>query len=305
MPEDTLVDRLLASAEKFAQSALRARLDFDSMVYLLHAGTALELLAKAYLASVNGSLIAANDVDSLLHCSGHARRAKTSAMKTITATEAMKRAIHLDAEFKNHEDSWRLLADIRNGVVHAGSVEKGAEESVFVPFLRVCDLLIERTPGADRDRMWGDLISTVDARLSESAKAIELLVADSLDAARLVYEQRYKSMEDDARKGALAAIDGSYDVTKYEEALTDCPACGRQAFTAGGYDLDWEAEWDVEGSRGEAYIIGGNPIVTYRPGYLRCRVCDLELDGEEELRAAGVPESWEIDDVDPADFYDD
>jgi hypothetical protein len=31
-------------------------------------------------------------------------------------------------------------------------------------------------------------------------------------------------------------------------------------------------------------------------------VCGLHLSGRDELRAAGLPESWEIEDVDPADF---
>jgi hypothetical protein len=30
----------------------------------------------------------------------------------------------------------------------------------------------------------------------------------------------------------------------------------------------------------------------------------LELDGEDELRLAGLPGSWEVDDANPGDFYD-
>lgn len=39
---------------------------------------------------------------------------------------------------------------------------------------------------------------------------------------------------------------------------------------------------------------------------LECRACDLALDGEEELHAAGIPSSWQLDnrDVEPADFYE-
>jgi hypothetical protein len=38
------------------------------------------------------------------------------------------------------------------------------------------------------------------------------------------------------------------------------------------------------------------------PSRLKCHVCGLHLSGRDELRAAGLPESWEIEDVDPADF---
>ncbi len=63
------------------------------MVYLLHASTTLELLAKAFLASLDGSLIAANDFDSLLHSCGQSRHARTPSwrMRTITMGEALKR----------------------------------------------------------------------------------------------------------------------------------------------------------------------------------------------------------------------
>ncbi len=305
--DDGHASRLLAGAEQFAQSSLQARLDHDSMVHLLHAATALELLAKAFLASLDGSLIAAKDFDSLLHGCGESRHARTPAsrMKTITMGEALMRVGQIEPAFRNHESSLLLLADIRNGVVHAGTLDNDSEEGVYVPFLRACELLIPGVSGATREELWGDFRETVDAHLSESAKQAEVHAVEAVAAARLAFDRHYEGMEGSAKAAALAAIEGSYDVEKYEQSLTDCPACARQALTHGSYDVDWEAEGDVEGSRGDAYIIGGYPVVTYRPGYLTCRVCGLELDGEEELEAAGVEKSWQIEDVDPSDFYDD
>lgn len=305
MPEESpQVSRLLSSAETFAQSALRARLDGDSMVYLLHASTALELLAKAYLASLSGSLIAAHDFDSLLHGCGHSRHARThpSRMKTITMSEALRRVRQVEPAFKHHEPSLQLLADVRNGVVHAGFLEPGADEAGFVPFLRACDVLLNTIPGGDRSQMWGELVSTVDARLSESAREVELLVTDAIASARLAFEQRYGSMDPAVREGVLSGIESSYGVTKYEQFLVECPACGRQALTSGSHDVDWEADWDF--ADGEAYIAGGYPVVTYLPGYLHCRICELELDGYDQIEAADIPTSWTVEDADPADFYE-
>jgi hypothetical protein len=276
------------------------------MVYLLHASTALELLMKAYLAALNGSLIAANDFDSLLHGCGESRHARTPAsrMKTITMTQALKRVGQIEPALSNHESSLLLLADVRNGVVHAGTLEASTAEGVFVPFLRACELLLAGVPGADREGLWGDFESSVNARLSESAKEAEVVAVEAVAAARLSFERRYGSMDEPAEKAALTAIEGSYDVKKYEESLTDCPACGRQALTRGSYEVEWEADFDQEGSRGEPFIVGAYPIVTYWPGDLQCRACDLVLDGEEELVAAGVERSWHIEDADPADFYE-
>jgi flagellar hook-basal body complex protein FliE len=304
--ENPHVARLIESSQTFAQSAMRARLDGDSMVYLLHASTALELLAKAFLASLHGSLIAATDFDSLLHGSGQSKHAHTPAsrMKTITMSEALRRVGQVMPAFDRDKRSLQLLADVRNGVVHAGWLDAEGDEGTLVPFAKACDLLIAALPNAERAEYWGGFESVIDAQLSESAKEAERLAVDALASARITFQERYGSLEDSVVEGILSTIERSYVVTKYEEALTPCPACEREALTAGSYDVDWEADYDVEGSRGEAFIVGVFPVVTYSPGYLRCHVCDLELDGEEQLAAAGVEKSWTIEDVDPADFYD-
>ena len=91
LQEDGLTAQLRSSAAQFAQSGLRARLDQEWAVHQLHIATALELLAKAKLASLHGTLIAAKDFDSLLHLSGHPRHAKQlpDRIRTITITDAL------------------------------------------------------------------------------------------------------------------------------------------------------------------------------------------------------------------------
>jgi hypothetical protein len=304
MDENTLSDELCSAAASFAQSSLRARLDGESMVYLLHAATALELLAKSFLASIHGSLIAGDDFDSLLHgCSQsrHARKPR-SRMRTITIGEALKRVGQVLPPIDNLRQSLQLLADVRNGVVHAGQLEQGAEEAVLVPFLKACDYLVGGMAESDRERLWGDLLSMVDARLSESIKAAELATTEALTVAHLAFDRRYGSLDSTVRDAVLSGVESAYDVTKYEEDLVDCPACSRRALTRGSYDVEWEADYDV--ADGEGYIAGVYPVVTYSPGHLDCRVCGLELDGEEQLSAAGVPASWQIEDAEPQDFYD-
>jgi hypothetical protein len=44
--------------------------------------------------------------------------------------------------------------------------------------------------------------------------------------------------------------------------------------------------------------------VTFVPRNLHCNACGLELNGREELDAAGVDEPWKLDDWDEAHFRD-
>jgi hypothetical protein len=306
MAENPLAEELRVSAARFAQSGLRAFLQNDLPVFMLHAATALEHLAKAFLASIHGSLVAASDFDSVLHSCGQSRHARKprSRMKTISAQEAVDRAGQLIPAIENLKRSLQLLILVRNGVVHAGRVEPDVETSVLVPFLRACDHLVAAIPEADRGQFWAGSLEAVDARLSRSSDVAKVRAADAVTAARTVFTERYSSMEPSLHEAVISSIEGSYDVERYEETLVACPACEHLALAQGSYDVDWEADWDY--ADGEAYIAGAYPVVNFSPGTIQCRVCALTLDGEEELRAAGVPTSWQLDseDVDPGDFYE-
>jgi hypothetical protein len=80
-------DELYSSAQRFAQSALKAYHDEDWSIFFLHGGTAVEHLAKGYLTSLHPSLIARNDFNALLHAAGHAElsNAPRSHFRSISA----------------------------------------------------------------------------------------------------------------------------------------------------------------------------------------------------------------------------
>ena len=295
----------MVSATQFARSGLRARLEEDWAVHHLHVATSLELLAKAKLASLHGSLIAAKDFDSLLILSGHPRHARSSPdrAKTITITDALNRAGQVVLGLENLRSELTYLVDVRNGVVHAGHLSPHAEDRVLVPFITACDLLLNAIPSS-REDFWGEYVDVIDTYLTDSAKAAELAAAEALISAQQAFEARFSPLDPPTKKAVLASITERYDPVKYEQELITCPACATLALVDGSYDADWgEPDWEL-GDDGEPWSPGAPFIVTFRPGTLQCRACGLVLDGEEQLRVGGVPESWEIADADPADFYD-
>jgi hypothetical protein len=84
----------------------------------------------------------------------------------------------------------------------------------------------------------------------------------------------------------------------YEDQLSECPACGNQAVLSGSIDVDWDADFDRDGTP-----IGAFPIVTFTPSSFDCAVCGLMLAGSAELNATGLGGSIPLQDVDPSDFY--
>jgi rubredoxin len=103
-------------------------------------------------------------------------------------------------------------------------------------------------------------------------------------------------MPKDVRAAVLSTIERGYSLEGLEEDLVDCPACGTVGIASGTHDIDWDV--DVErGDFGEPYIVGATPTVTFLPGHFECRACGLKLDGLDELRSAGIADSWEMEDI--------
>jgi hypothetical protein len=299
----SIVDELRASACDFAQSALQAHLADQQAVFLLHAATSLEHLAKAHLASVHPSLIAANDFNSLLQLCDHPAHSRTprTLLRTIGAQDALTRVGQLVPPIENLKSSLQLLISVRNGVVHAG--QRAPQVDVLIPFLRACDHLLAETSSA-RHEFWGESLEIVDARLSDSADAATVSAADAIASAKRRFADRYSELDSGLQTAMIATVEDTYAPEKYEQTLWTCPACEHRALVYGSFDVSWEPDWDY--SDGEAWVAGVYPVVRFAPGTLDCRVCGLELDGEAELRAAGVPAEWQLEDdeVNPSDFYE-
>lgn len=293
-------NELYESAQRFAQSALKAYHDADWSTFFLHGGTAVEHLAKGYLASLHPSLIAKNDLNALLHASGHPELANAlrSQFRSISVTEALERCKTILPGSKNSYDSLRLMIDVRNSVVHLAVLDVKTAEHVLVPFLKVAVELV-REQKRDPDEFWGEFKDLASTALSDAATEAQRRVAGLLGAARITFSDRFARYEVAARSAVLASIAASYPRTthgleRYQEQEVECPACATTVVVNGYYDVKWEAQ--------DEYEIAA--VVTFYPGYLWCKACDLELDGEDEMNAADLT-PWQLEHVDEADFYDD
>jgi hypothetical protein len=134
-----LKESLVSGATKFLRMAVRDHLDGDASGFFIHAGTGLEQLVKAYLASIDPVLVVdGKDFDSLLHASGRGRHAEIplTRMRTITMNEALIRCGRILPSLRNLSGDLALLTAARNGAIHAGLVAKEDEEASYVALLK-------------------------------------------------------------------------------------------------------------------------------------------------------------------------
>jgi hypothetical protein len=289
------------SSGMFARSALQAQ-HTDDRVYLLHAATALEHLAKAVLAARHPSLIVpANDFDSLLHACGEAAAPNRprKRMKTIGARDAVARAGHFVPAVLPLTSELELLIDVRNGVAHLGEVQSEDADRVLVPYLQASEALRE-TVGIDRGAYWGEFTDVVDSALKENVEKARVRVETALAIARTEFARRFDSLDDATKTAMLGLVEAGYRPEKYDEQLLECPACGTPALVYGSVQIEYDEDWDHH----ERVLLGVHPYFDFVPQALRCAACGLKLEGWDELEAAGISAPWTLENVDLRDFFD-
>lgn len=123
---------------------------------------------------------------------------------------------------------------------------------------------------------------------------MRLQVESALANARQEFERRFGALDEATRQAMLRVVAAGYAPEKYDEQLHECPACGTEALVLGSVKVEMDEDWDHH----EGILIGVYPYFTFIPSGLRCNACGLELDGQDEMAAAGVGELWQLEDVD-------
>jgi hypothetical protein len=141
-------------------------------VFLLHAATALEHLAKAVLAARHPSLtVATNDFESLLHAcgeSGFARRPRAK-MRTIAAGDAIGRASRFVPTVEALVPDLELLILVRNGIAHLGEASVSDADDVLVAYLKASEELRD-TLDVDRGSYRGEFLDLVDSAFEKERR---------------------------------------------------------------------------------------------------------------------------------------
>jgi hypothetical protein len=283
---DTFYDMAL----DFAQTALVAHHARKNARVALNAGTAIEHLAKACLATRSPALLVDLSGDrnfaSLLRLLGISEGKTPQPLRTVGLRGAHERAKRFVTSTASDHDLG-ILIGMRDGTVHAAQDDE-VEERLVVAFVQYADAVLADL-GRDRAAFWGGQLDVVDALLADASDKVAHRVGVKLAQALAAFERRYgeepPEMLGFVRGLALPhALDG-------DQALADCPACESLGVADGEHEVEWGVEDD------------GSPVGTvwFNAAKFACRVCGLQLE-RTELEPAAMKSRWEVEGADPAKF---
>lgn len=295
--------RLVSSSSEFAGSALGAMSDGKHSVCLLHAATALEHLAKAVLAARHPSLIAVasrDNFESLLVLVGEQPASPPQRVRTVSVREALDRATRFAPGCASLIKELDLLIGVRDGIVHLADASAATVEDVLVSYLKASEELRTALADVDRPTYWGGFTELVDSALRENVEQARLRVDGKLAVARAEFARRFTELDEATKKAVLTAIGASYRFDWHDLQPLECPACETMAVASGTVRPEYDEDWDYDGH--EPYLAGVHLQVLFTPDGLLCNSCHLDLTGRDEMNAAGIGESWYLEDVDEHEF---
>ncbi|MFF3558981.1 hypothetical protein ACFYXS_02915 [Streptomyces sp. NPDC002574] len=279
MDESLSYTRLFDGARRALQKAMddHAQREYDE--FALHAGVAVERLAKAALVRMNPLYLVEmrnNNTDMLLHFGGNLELARDK-VRTIGAKDALARlrkmqVLPADAQLDE-------LIDIRNGVAHT----TGSDEAKFLlpTFARAVEQILGHL-GQSSQRFWGTWASAVRMGLNERESQVTREIHLRIRQARHRFNQRFEGLPEGARDLVLGAPQPGQGMEIGPMTLPDgteitimvasvrCPACTGLASVM------------------MSPTTQSNTGVTLVPTTYLCKICRLELDNYEEIKASGV-----------------
>lgn len=270
----TLCDDLRLSGARWASAALQAYStvpqDYDFAIH--HMAVAVEHVSKAYLASITEILLIEErpNIDDILVLAGQEDRTarRRSDIKTISGSGAIARTEKLLGKSSVDAENLRRLRELRNGITHlAQGVDPIHGRQLLSGGVRfINDLLIEM--GFELESFWRDRMSLAENIVENAITDVQLRYDAKLLRARETFEARFRSVHGVYRSQALRALSSVPFLTRWAlVSSTSCPACGNPAMLSGREYSEDFGTW-------------------FTPKFFGCRVCDLQLEGEE-LRLAG------------------
>lgn len=294
-------DALLGKSKVFIERAIKRKLNSELDEYQLWASLALELLGKAALAKRHPSLVAdPNHPNSLFAAAGINL---STDIKTIQAHTLFDRISKLSPKFdKRVHDFCTTISQRRNAELHSGeapfrAMKQDAWEAQYWDaaqvILSLMDLSLDEWVGASNAKAPKELIQhTHEVR----QQAVKVRVQRAKDQFFLRSSSDQKRALTDASSKSIRQYPKLFTLLSDLEWEVGCPACTGKAFVAGikVHEEIVEIEQGYEPSEHDVGSYGFEIVeCQYSGEQFHCPVCDLALDGNDELEAAGIDTEFE------------
>ncbi|MFJ2757469.1 hypothetical protein ACIO3S_17835 [Nocardioides sp. NPDC087217] len=311
----TDAEELTAAAGKWIRRAARAWADKDPALVAVAAPMAVEQLGKAFLWRTNPLLVLPIDRkhEGLFIRMALNPSLADPSLRTIGLGAVLDRVMTIVPTWPLNADGAKSLADARNGAVHVGTRASASSEQLLRLAITACDRLLAEI-GTSPEDFYGAADLPLVATLRKNYRTtVEELIGRRRARARHTFEKLRETAGEQsdevvAAREATAAdhLDGRLsDNGALLGVKEQCPVCGSAGRLYGRLDVDYEVDFDVEPMGGGRYdpIPFPYPVVTLSPLAFGCNVCQLRLDGADELKEGSInPEPRKVE---PSDLPDD
>ncbi|GAQ61431.1 MULTISPECIES: hypothetical protein [Streptomyces] len=269
-------------AKKAAHKAMddHGRPEYDE--FALHAGVAVEKLAKAALAAKNPLYIAEpRNTDTTLYLGGHLQMDEDK-VRTIGARDSV--VLLRKIGVLQPDSQLDLLIAMRNGAAHAAP-DSAKAKGMISPLARTIETLLGDL-GKPLDEFWERWTDAVKNAVNEQEDQVFRDVQLRITQAKHAFDDRFAGLRAEVKERALTVPksalsewvetveikSGSVPVLK--ASAGDCPACGGRGVLT--FEPTHQTGTDTH----------------YSPNGFNCSMCAFRVDGPDEmaaLRKANTP----------------
>lgn len=291
-------DALMGKSKVYIGRALNCKNADEHDQYQLWASLALELLAKAYLATIHPSLIVKPDhFPSLSAASGINLETDIITIPAKTLFERLEKILpEFDKSVKSFCDS---ISRRRNAELHSGEVpfQDIRLETWESQYWYTVQILLKRSR-SNLEEWLGVDTKPPPAILDSFWKATEDIVKTKIEQAKEGYaslskKERAESLENIPEVTADCCRDLFNLTEPYICWESECPACPGPAIMAGkqygediiSQEMEQEDEFD--------YIIWDNVIKFYEAEEFHCPICNLHFDRRSELSVTNITTEYD------------
>ena len=279
---------LFSKSKIYMGRGLRAKNKNDLDEYQLWASLALELLAKSSLSNLHPALVAdPGHYQSLFSACGHSL---SPDVKTITAKTLFERLSHISKKFDQRTQRFCEQQALRkNSEIHSGeSPFSGMSPDAWeTKFWHAAHILLELQEKDIEQWLGTDESQAPRQLLSETQNAIAMMVRTKIDHALDDFKIKHRNVskrkklielsEQEKPWGHLERFNYSVD----NHQLHKCPACSGTGVLGGTQYNEEISEKQESNDPFFEYV-----DITYLTGEYVCLVCNLHLQGSQEIHAS-------------------